>query len=63
MTTDPSRRRLLALAAAAPAALIGANAPHAEPEALRAEFAYEAIVALGPTEEIGQAPYGRCIQS
>ncbi|MBL8549434.1 MAG: DUF3237 family protein [Hyphomonadaceae bacterium] len=62
MTTDASRRGLLTAAAAAPAAAIVANAAQAEEAALRIAFVFEAVVTLGPAEEIGQTPYGRRVR-
>ncbi len=63
-----SRRGVLVAAGggtiAAPALAASAPSPSsAEPDdAPKTEFVYEAIVTLGPVEEVGQTPYGRRVR-
>ncbi|MEC3948295.1 DUF3237 family protein [Sphingobium sp. HWE2-09] len=61
----PSRRGLLVAAGALATGLIDTQAVAAQSKAddtPRAEFVYEAIVTLGPAEEIGMTPHGKRVR-
>lgn len=61
----PSRRGLLLGAGALATSLIDTPGMAAQPkadDAPRAEFVYEAIVTLGPPEDIGMTPHGKRVR-